>query len=140
MADNNKQPNQFELTIKAYLDNMAATDAHFAEKYANPDKSIAKCCNYIINRVKKSGRHGFTDPEVYGMAVHYYDEQDIKDVEHTNCTVVVNHTIELTEEEKAAEREKAIREYHSEVISGLKKKPAQKKADDVLPNQMELFQ
>lgn len=139
MAENKEKPNQFELTIKAYLDDMAATDPHFAEKYADPEKNIKKCCNYIINQVKKSGRHGFTDQEVYGMAVHYYDEQDIKDVEHTKCTVVVNHTIELTEEEKAAEREKAIKQYHDEVISGLKKKPAQKKADEVLPNQMELF-
>ena len=33
---------------------------------------------------------------------------------HINCQVVVNHTIELTEEEKAEARKKAIERYQAE--------------------------
>ena len=48
------------------------------KEYYAGEKDIASCCAYIIGRVKKSGRNGFTDPEIYGMAVHYYDEDSIK--------------------------------------------------------------
>lgn len=35
------------------------------------------------------------------MALHYYDEEDIDIGKPVSCKVVVNHTVELTEEEKA---------------------------------------
>ena len=66
---------------------------------AKDNKNIDECCNFIMQQVQKSGCNGFADEEIYGMAVHYYDEDDIKDIEPVRCTVVVNHTVELTEEE-----------------------------------------
>ena len=76
----------FETTLKNYLDNRAKSDSAFAEKYANPAKSLEGCCKYIFQEVKKLLKKGepcvgCPDDEVYGMAVHYYDEPDI----------VVNH-------------------------------------------------
>lgn len=77
-------PNSFNEAIKKYLDGRAATDEEFAAKYANPDKSVDKCCTYIIQEVRKSATAGktnavaMTDEEVFGLAVHFYDETDIK--------------------------------------------------------------
>lgn len=97
-----KGTDKFKKIIKAYLDKRAAEDELFAPKYANPKKNIDECVDYIIGEVQKSGRQGFADEEIYGMAVHYYDEDDLK-VDNTataKCSVVVNHTVELSEKEK----------------------------------------
>lgn len=71
----------FEAAIKNFLDGFAKEDKEFAANYAKPNKSISECCKYIINEVKKNrGKESCvacTDEEVYGMAIHYYDEDDI---------------------------------------------------------------
>ena len=61
-----------------YLEQRAAEDALFAKKYRNPAKNIDDCVTYILNYVQKSGCNGFTDGEIYGQAVHYYDENEIE--------------------------------------------------------------
>mgnify|MGYP006326184381 CR=1 FL=1 len=82
--------NKFEESIKEHLDTL--TDEDFKAKY-NSDK-IEQCCNYIISEVKKSGREGFADEEIFDMAKNYY-LQDIKDVEKPErSNVVINRTIE----------------------------------------------
>ena len=48
---------------------------------------------------------GFEDDEIFGMATHYYDEEEIEVGKPINCQVVVNHTVELTEEEKEQARQ-----------------------------------
>lgn len=133
--------NLFEKAIKTYLDSRAAEDPQFAEKYANPKKSISQCCDYIVSEVEKSGRKGFADEEVYGLAVHYYDEENIDVQKGKAARVIVNHTVDLTDEEKAKAREEAIKSYQAKVIEDMKRpKTTPKKDDSVLPNQMELFQ
>ena len=122
-----KGTDQFKKTIKAYLDNRAATDALFAERYANPDKNIDDCITYILNEVKNSGRNGFADDEIYSMAIHYYDEKDIKVGKPINGKVVVNHTIELTEEEKAEARKQAITRYQDEEIRKMRERRSKPK-------------
>lgn len=108
----------FKNTIKAHLDNRAAQDPLFAVRYQQEGKSIDECVNYILNTVKKSGCHGFADEEIYSMAAHYYDESDIseKDLKEVGCNVVVNHHIELTEEEKAKLKEKAEKDYYNQQL------------------------
>ena len=91
-----KASNHFTNTIQAYLEQRAETDVLFSFKYSNPDKNISDCITYILNTVQKSGCNGFADEEIYSMAVHYYDEDDIKVGEKINAHVVVNHVIELT--------------------------------------------
>ena len=86
--------NGFKAVIKAYLDDRASNDELFAVTYAKPNKSLDECCNYILQEVHKSGQNGFADEEIFGMAVHYYDEDDIKDVKPVNARVVVNHHVD----------------------------------------------
>ncbi len=68
-----KTTDHFKNTIKSYLDKRAQEDPLFAEKYSNEKKNINDCVTYILNTVQNTGCNGFTDDEVYGMAVHYYD-------------------------------------------------------------------
>lgn len=83
--------NGFEQAIKAYLDNRAKTDQLFAKTYAKEGKSIEECCEYIIQEVHKSKRQGFADDEIFGMAIHYYDEDNIVVSKSTpKCNVVHN--------------------------------------------------
>lgn len=73
---------QFENTIKNYLDGRAKEDSLFAEAYKKANKSIKECCKYIYSQARKlakgSNSVGIDDAIVYGWAVHYYDEDDIK--------------------------------------------------------------
>lgn len=73
---------QFENTIKNYLDDRAKEDSLFAEAYKKANKSIKECCKYIYSQARKlakgSNSVGIDDAIVYGWAVHYYDEDDIK--------------------------------------------------------------
>lgn len=91
----------FENAIKEYLDARAKEDVKFAEKYSNGKKSIEECCRFILGEMKKKaagGMYGATDAEVFGLAVHYYDEEDIKVEKNVSAEVVINR--EMTEEEK----------------------------------------
>jgi hypothetical protein len=108
--------NEFEECIKEYMDNRAQQDAQFAEIYKNADKSIEKCCQYIIQEVRQSGRQGFADMEIYSMAMHYYDEENIKVGTPIKCKVVVNKEIKLSDAEKSTARENAIRQYQQEEL------------------------
>lgn len=71
-----------EQAIKIYLDNRAKTDSLFAETYKKANKSIKECCKYIYSQAKKLANGGnavgVDDATVYGWAVHYYDEDNIK--------------------------------------------------------------
>jgi hypothetical protein len=81
----------FEEAIKNHLDELAKKDNLFAKTYAKPNKSIKECCNYIMAEAKKqakSGQIACADEEVFGLAVHYYDEDDIKAPEKVECKVV----------------------------------------------------
>ena len=69
--------------------------------------------------MQKSGCNGFTDGEIYGQAVHYYDENEIEVGKPIQCQVAVNHVVELTAEEKAEARQNAIRQYQDEELRKL---------------------
>jgi len=118
-----KGSEQFKQTIQKYLEDRAAADPLFAVTYAKPNKNIDGCVNYILSTVKASRCNGFADDEIYSMAVHYYDEDDIKPSKDAgSLSVVVNHKVELTEEEKAALQEKAHKAAEEEYLRSLKKK------------------
>jgi len=80
-----KTTDHFKNTIKSYLDKRAQEDPLFAEKYSNEKKNINDCVTYILNTVQKTGCNGFTDDEVYGMAVHYYDEESVDIGKEISC-------------------------------------------------------
>lgn len=123
-----KVSTHFQTEIQSYLEQRAEYDDLFARSYRNPLKNIEDCITYILNEVQKSGCNGFADDEIFGMAVHYYDETDIEIGKPIDCKVVVNHAVELTEEEKAEARKEAIKRAESEVYSRMtQRKPAPKK-------------
>lgn len=68
--------------LKKHLDSVAEQDKVFAEKYANESKSLEECMNYVKQEIYKKCMKNpsamTTDEEVYGLAIHYYDEDDIK--------------------------------------------------------------
>ena len=122
-----KSSKHFDATIKAYLDKRADEDPFFEVKYQNEKKNLKDCVTYILNKVQKMGVNGFEDDEIYGMAMHYYDEENIevgKDIK--GGQVVVNHHVKLTEEEIAEAKQKAIDAVFKEQRDKMTKKPAKK--------------
>lgn len=118
----------FKQAIKKYLDQRAAEDELFAKTYAKENKNLEECCNYILQEVQKSGRNGFTDDEIYNMAIHYYDEDDIKNVKSVaHGRIVVNHVEEFTAAEKAEIKEQAKEAYKNEQLEKLKEKERKSK-------------
>lgn len=85
---------QFKTIVKAYLDKRAEQDELFRATYAKPNKSIDECCKYIIGEVYKANKIGHANAEIFGLAVHYYDEDDIKITPlPANCGVGIAHTM-----------------------------------------------
>ena len=118
----------FQETLEQYLSGMAQQDQLFADKFNNPSKTMEGCVNFVLSEVQKSGMNGFTDPEIYSMAVHYFVEEGIKDVPAMkDCQVVVNHQVELTAEEIEEMRQKAKEKVLADEVIRLRntgKKPS----------------
>ena len=103
---NHKIMKQFIAEIKAHLEKVAQTDETFASKYnakcESEENSVEKCAGYIVAEVQRNYKQGnsavLTKDEVFGIAMHYYDE-DLKDVKTAKCQVVVAKD-ELTEADK----------------------------------------
>ena len=135
-----EQVKSFNNIIADYLNQRATEDPLFAPKFANPKKSVDECCRYILGEARKRGTTvAMSDAEVFGMAVHYYDEENIKiEKVSAGCSISSNQKVELTEEDKNAAREAAIKRLAEEQYRLLKKKPAKKKADANV-QQMSLF-
>lgn len=138
-----KSTDAFKLAIKSHLDQLAQTDELFAKTYQKENKSLDECVKYIIQTVKKSGIVAYAEGEIYGMAVHYYDEDDIKAEGVTpNCNIVSPRTAELTEEEIKEAKQKAIDQVISEQrekILHKPEKPARKKEEATVENPLTLF-
>lgn len=127
--------------IKSYLDERAKTDELFANIYSNPAKNFDECYDYILGEIMAMGNAvGLADSKVYGMAVHYYSENEIqiKKLPH-NCEAVIKSTVELTEEDKNEARQEAIRRLADEQHAILKKKPSKVKNEVTEAKQMSLF-
>ncbi len=131
---------EFKETIQEYLQQRAAEDSLFAPKFANPQKSVDECCRYILEEARKRGNSVvMTDAEVFGLAVHYYDEENIKvEKVSSGCSVSSPRKVELTEEDRNAAREAAIKRLVEEEYQSLKKRKAKKKAEENV-QQMSLF-
>ncbi len=133
-----KASNHFKNTIKAYLDQRAENDVLFSLQYSKPEKNIDDCVTYILKTVQKSGCNGFADEEIYSMAVHYYDEDNIDIGNPVNCQVVVNHVVELTEEEKQQAHKEALQKVQNEAYAKLTQAPKRVKQSETA-NQQSLF-
>ena len=92
----------FKEIIKAHLDKMAQQDFTFAERYKDEKKSLDECVKYITAEAKKQAKNGcaaIEDAVVYGWAVHYYQEENIK-VENNVKSKVVTPKVEKPKEIK----------------------------------------
>ncbi|WP_373172016.1 PcfK-like family protein [Prevotella merdae] len=128
-----KATEHFRQTIKAYLDERAQNDELFAVSYAKENKNLDDCVTFILNQVKRSKCMGLTDEEVYSLAVHFFDEDDIEIGNSIACNVIVNHTVELTEEEKAQARQDALKEYQAEQLRKMQKRTNKPKTPKAQP-------
>lgn len=128
-----KATEHFKQTIKAYLDERAKNDELFAVSYAKENKNMDDCVTFILNQVKRSKCMGFTDEEVYSLAVHFFDEDDIEIGNPIACNVIVNHSVELTEEEKAQARQDALKEYQAEQLRKMQKRTNKPKTPKAQP-------
>ncbi|HCS72862.1 PcfK-like family protein [Proteiniphilum propionicum] len=134
-----KSTNHFKNTIQAYLEQRAASDPQFEWAYTTKEnKNIDDCITYILNTVKNSGCNGFEDDEIFGMAVHYYDEVNLEIGKSMNAHVVVNHMVQLTEEEKEQARKEAIQKVHDETYRKMTQ-PVKKARKMLLTPQPSLF-
>lgn len=135
-----KATDHFKRTIQAYLEQRAAEDELFAVTYKKPNKSLDNCITFILNEVQKSGCNGLTDGEVYSMAVHYYDEDNIEVGKPIDARVIVNHVVELTSEEKEEARKQAIQQAQNEAYTRMtQRKPTTTKKENSNNGQMTLL-
>jgi hypothetical protein len=125
-----KSTEAFKKIIQKYLEERASSDSLFAETFKKEGKNIDDCITYILNTVKKSGCTGFSDDEIYGMSVHYYDEDKIDIGDSISSQVVVNHKVELTEEDKNEAREKAKKEFQENQMKQLRQSQERKEAKE----------
>lgn len=130
--------------IKNYLDERAKNDELFAKAYTKPNKSIDECYKYVLGEARKKGTAvGMTAEEVFGLAVHYYDEDNIKINPVSECYSVATSStreVELTAEDEKAAREEAIHRLAEEQYRKMKKRPQRaRKEENESVQQMSLF-
>ena len=123
-----KGTNHFKEIIKNYLDSRAQSDELFRAKYETTARTIDDVVTYILNEVKASGCCGFSDEEIFSMAVHVIDEPTIEIGKPMTCGVVVNRHIELTEEEKAEQKALALKRFQDEELRKLQNRNSKPKA------------
>ena len=123
-----KASDNFKTVIQSYLEHRAISDELFAVVYGKENKNIDDCIQYILNEVQRSGCNGFMDDEIFGMAVHYYDEDNIEIGKSIDCRVVMNHIVELTDEEKAQAHRDALQKAQNEAYTKLKQSKSKPKA------------
>lgn len=87
-----KADNPFEQALTDYL------TEHNAELLAEKkDKTIKGCARYIIGEARKKAQANcavMTDAEVYGLAVHYFEEDSIKEEAQTTQAARVERKAE----------------------------------------------
>lgn len=144
----NEKNQSFKDAIKSYLDRRAGQDELFAKTYAKEGKTLEECCNYIIGEARKRGNAvAMTAEEVYGLAVHYYDEDNIKinpvygyvQASASDDDGEAKH-VKLTAEEEKQAREEAIHRLAEEQYQKMKKRPQRaRKEENESVQQMSLF-
>ena len=123
-----KGTDHFKEIIKNYLDSRAQSDELFRAKYETTTRTIDDVVTFILNEVKASGCCGFSDEEIFSMAVHVIDEPTIEIGKPMTCGVVVNRHIELTEEEKAEQKALALKRFQDEELRKLQNRTTKPKA------------
>ncbi len=137
-----KGTEHFKQVIKNYLDQRAQEDELFRAKHETTQRTIDDVVTFILNEVKKSGCCGYSDEEIFSLAVHAIDEPSLEIGKPIDCNVVVNHHIELTEEEKAQQKAIALKRFQEEELRKIQQRnsrPKVSKPQENKQNQPSLF-
>jgi len=118
MANEMKSSNAVMEVVRNYMEERCASDPILAIKYANPAKSLEKALNYVAYEVQKSGLTIMDSDSVFGLILHYYDE-NLADVPNVNCKIAVAK--ELTDTERAEAKEQAMEQYKEEQLRELRR-------------------
>lgn len=122
--------------IKDYLDERASQDELFAKSYAKSNKNIDECYDYIVgearNQCKDSDSICIPDDVVYGWAIHYYDEDNIKVGRSTEST----ESKEMSEADKKKVLEEARKKAYqtNKMASNANKKSVEAKKESADAN------
>ena len=114
----------FMTKVKAHLEEVAKKDKQFAESLKKENKSWTECEKYILQEVQKQANGsravGCDDDDIYNLAIHYFDEDDIT-VGGAKPNVKVTHTEEKlddfkkrTEKKRASKKSKKIEEDNTD--------------------------
>lgn len=122
---------RFKEIIANKLREVAANDSLFAVSIRKESKNIEDCITYILNQVQKSGLKGFSDSEIFGMAIHYYNEDVIEIGGKVQCQIISNHQVKLSEEELAEAKKLAMDQEVSNQRNKLRAKKPNAKENKV---------
>ena len=118
MANEMKSSNAVMEVVRNYMEERCASDPILAIKYANPAKSLEKALNFVAHEEQKSGLTNMDSDSVFGLILHYYDE-NLEDVPNVNCKIVVAK--ELTDSERAEAKEQAMEQYKKEQLREIRR-------------------
>lgn len=137
-----KEPETLQGWLDAKLKGMAGEDPVFAEKLANPKKSLQECIKFIQGEVFEKYVKGAkgesvcampSRDEIFGLAVHYYDEEvltirKLPQGVQTSIKAPAPSKDELEKLKKQAE-ESALKKFEAEAREKLEEREkARKKA------------
>lgn len=91
------------------------------EKLNNPNKSIDKMFSYIRSQAKKKAVNGcavISDAEVFGWAVHYYDEEEVCDNAEQPERMTLQYAKDIVKKsvEKKSKAKKEESEWQQETL------------------------
>lgn len=93
-----------EKQILEYIDKNASKELR--AKIEASDKGISDCVQYIANQVREKAEDGCaccTDEEVYGLAIHYFEEDTIE--KYTGTVAQVQTTQKPADKPKPAKKQ-----------------------------------
>ena len=131
------EKNPATIRIGEYLAKRAETDPSVAINLGKENKSLAECYGYVRNEARKQAINGcacIDDETVFGWAVHYYDEDDIKVDDDVMTTKSKHKTTEETSK-KATDNISGV----SEPQKKKKASNTRKKANEPVEGQISLF-
>lgn len=131
-----KENQSFKVVIQSYLDQRAQEDSLFALSYAKANKNLGECCDYIIGEAKKRAGNAIamTDDEVFGLAVHYYDEDNIKVNKQSGCKVTTSKS-----EKSKKDKQVLVQPLPKEEAPSYTKSKSKKKNKETSSTQFLLF-
>ena len=107
-----QEKNPAVIRIGNYLKKRAEADPSVKNNLQKENKSLKECWDYVLGEVAKtmfrSGNFGCAagdDEDLYALAIHYYDEDDIKIAPLPTNMKVKAKMDEEKKEERAAESE-----------------------------------